>query len=556
MAPRVVGRYVLERRIATGGMAEVWLGVAPDGSKVVVKSVLPHLAATPGLSEMLLHEARVSMQLDHPNIVRVFEARSDGGVPSIIMEYVEGSDLGALLKRVASLRARVPVPVALKVGVEVSEALHFAHQARDRAGAPLKIVHRDVSANNVMVTTRGRAMLLDFGIVKAGDTQLTEPGVIKGKFAFMSPEQAAGTPLDARSDLFALALVLYEMVSGVRPYRRETEPGTYQAALLGQVPPLSSAWPDAPPRLEAVLTRALQFNREERYATLAELADALKTVDVLADHAAVARWAMGLGSEAPSAQAPEADPTPYFADKSLDPEGQLLAPLRKVTAADFEAPDEGSLELSRKVAARSSVQLPDSSGRPSMVLAPLGTLDLPPETRAPRAAAEPVVLPTLAATPVVAEGRGVPVKTVLLAVATVLVLGLVWGVTRRDQPAPVASPVAPAAPATPVVFELDGGDELDPVTGMRRSLGAVIIGDPDHLAREHPELEPVRYFIDSVPSGASIVINGELVGTTPWGGDNDPLRAATITVTLKGYRPWSAAVDAGVDFATTIKFRR
>jgi len=554
MAPKVVGQYVLERRIATGGMAEVWLASAPDGSKVVVKSVLPHLATNPASSQMLLHEARVAMQLEHPNIVRVFEVTSVDGVPCIVMEHVDGVDLGALLKRVASRRTRVPLPVALELGVEVSEALHFAHQACDRSGAPLQIVHRDVSANNVMLTTGGQAKLLDFGIVKVGDTQLTEPGMIKGKFAFMSPEQAAGTPLDGRSDLFALALMIYEMVSGVRPYRRETEPGTYHAALLGQVAPLSSAWPDAPPALEAVLSRALQFDRNERYQSLAEFAEALKGTGAVADQASVARWAAGLTE---GALAPELDATPYLAEKSLDPEGQLFAPVRQVTAADFDAPDQGALELSRKVAARSSVQLPDSSGRPSMVLQPVTKLDLPPERRSPRPPPAPVVLPTLGATPVVAAGKGVPVKTALVVVMGVLAVGLlIWVATRRADPPPVVSAPPPPPAVAAVAFELDAGDDLDPSTGMRRTLGAVIIGDPDHLAREHPELEPVRYFIDSVPSGATLTVNGEVVGKTPWGGDNDPLRGATVTVTLRGYRPWSVTIDAGVDFATTIKLRR
>ncbi len=557
MAAQHFGTYVLEHRVASGGMADVWRARSATGAVVALKRALPHLAENPHFVELMLTEARIVQQLDHPNVVRVFDSGLVDGVPFLAMEFIEGVDLGSLLKKAARAFSKVPPAVALRIGHDVCRALDYANHAKSHSGERLYVVHRDVSPHNVMVKPDGCVTLLDFGIVKAADTALTEPGMVKGKFAFMSPEQAAGEPVDARSDLFSLALVLYEMLSGKRPYQRDSELGAYQAAVAGIVPPISTVWPQVPADLEAVLTRALARDRDERFSSGAELAEALSQTVMLADDQTVAGWASSVGSNRPTL-VPDDDPSPYPSDKALDPSGQLLAPSRATTDADFKAPDFGSLDLARHVQARSSVELPKATGRPAVVLQPVNRLELPPENRA-KPAKLPVVLPTLAATPVAASSDGVPVKLVAGIVAAIFVVGAAVAVAasrHNSSSRLVVAPVSEATTPPPARVKDAGLDDIDPATGMRRSLPAVKLAGPDHLARDHSELEPVRYLIDSVPPGATLTINGEVVGVTPWGGDNDPVRGAVISATLKGYAPWSVKIAPGDDYATTIKFKR
>ncbi len=556
MAPVHFGQYLLERKLGSGGMAEVWLARSTAGGPVVIKRVVPHLAANPRFTSMLRTEARVVQRIDHPHIVKVFEADSVDGVAYIAMEYIDGWDLATLHRLSRQTRSRPPVPVALRIAHSVAEALTAAHGAFDQAGVSLGLIHRDVSPNNLMIGSNGVVKLLDFGIVKVADEAHTEPGMIKGKYDFMSPEQAAGAPLDQRSDLFSLGLVLYQLLSGINAHRRDNEPAAYRAALEGVVAPLSSVWAEAPAQLEAMLIKALAREPGERFVTAAELSAALERCGPLADHAAVARWASSL-SAGPAPMLPEADTEAYLSSRSLDESGRMVAPGRVVTAADFNAPEDESLELSRDVKARSSVALPNSTGRPSMVLLPVKRLDLPaeppPGVKPPLK--PPEVLPSLAAKPVV-PSAGLPVKLVLAAAAAVVLITVTLLVVFRGQPT-VAAPVAIAVePQATIDAGVARDDDLDPVTGMRRSLGAVVIASPDHLARDHSDLEPVRYFIDSVPEGAAVTVNGEPVGDTPWGGDSDPLRGGRITVSKKGYAPWSGSVDAGIDFAVTVKLKR
>ncbi len=313
------GRFTLEEKLATGGMAEVWLAhVEGDPTPVVLKRVLPHLAENQSFNAMLLNEARVVMGLEHPNIVRVYEVGAVEGVTFISMEYVSGSDLALLMRRAQRTNAKVPLPIALRIIRSLCDALQAVHTAVDDIAEPLNLVHRDVSPQNVMISVAGATKLLDFGIVKAfNELALTEPGTIKGKFAYMSPEQAAGHPLDGRSDVFSAGLVAYELLSGVRAHSRDTEPGTYHAALEGAVAPLSKVWAAAPAELEAIIAKALSVAPEDRFQTAAELGSALELCAEAADEDEVARWSTSLIA----ARIPGATPLPKF---SFEPNEPLL----------------------------------------------------------------------------------------------------------------------------------------------------------------------------------------------------------------------------------------
>ncbi|MHB8417312.1 MAG: serine/threonine-protein kinase [Myxococcales bacterium] len=272
-----VGRYRLTRKIATGGMAEIWLASAdgPEGfrKRLVVKKILPHLADDEEFVRMFLDEARIAARLNHPNIVQIFDLGEADGSYFIAMEYVPGKDLRRAYQDSAKAKNTLPAPLIVRVLIESAKALDYAHRATDDQGRPLHIVHRDISPQNILVTFQGGVKIVDFGIAKAADqaTQ-TRAGVLKGKYSYMSPEQAAGDPVDARTDIFALGIVGYELATGFRLFKRENEVATLQAVRDCKVPPPSTVSREVPRALDRLLLKALAKRPDERYATAGQLA--------------------------------------------------------------------------------------------------------------------------------------------------------------------------------------------------------------------------------------------------------------------------------------------
>ena len=275
------GQYVLLRRLARGGMAEVFLaqqhGFEGFDRRVAVKRILPHLADAPDFIQMFLSEAKLAAQLSHPNIVHIYDFGKVDADYFIAMEYVEGVHAGQLVKHAGESDRPGPTMIA-RIGAEVAAALHYAHELRAPGGRPYGLVHRDVSPANVMVSFDGVVKLCDFGIAKAaaiGD-QLTRPGQVKGKYAYMSPEQIAGDSLDGRSDVFSLGIVLWELSTG----RSIVPRGDAVAAMLairdGKLTPIERAAPWTPAPLARAITRALRTDREHR-PTAMELAEELET---------------------------------------------------------------------------------------------------------------------------------------------------------------------------------------------------------------------------------------------------------------------------------------
>lgn len=241
--PHRVGRYEVVGLLATGGMAEILLGrlAGPSGFSrpVVIKRILPHLARDRRFRDMLIDEARVVARIAHPNVVAVSELGSEDGELFLVMEYLEGESLGSLMRRLFTRGETLDPALACHVIAETAAGLHAAHELTDAAGRPLELVHRDVTPQNVFVTYGGEIKLLDFGIAKAADRSTrTETGMVKGKFAYMSPEQCLGKPLDRRSDLFSLAILLYELTTGRRLFKCASELLTFRAICeLPIVPP-------------------------------------------------------------------------------------------------------------------------------------------------------------------------------------------------------------------------------------------------------------------------------------------------------------------------------
>jgi serine/threonine-protein kinase len=264
------GNYELVRRLATGGMAEIFLarqqGLEGFEKELVIKRILPHLAAETGFVRMFLDEARIAARLNHPNIAQIYNLGSQGGTYFIAMEYVEGRDVRGVWKLCDQRDEPMPAHIACYIIAQAASALHHAHHATNRKGRPLGIVHRDVSPQNILVSDAGAVKVVDFGIAKAADSSThTRAGVLKGKFAYMSPEQAAGQKIDRRTDIFALGVVLHELLTGKRLFKRDTDVSTLSA--VGECRPErpSNVYDELPEDLDDVVLKALRRNPKDRY---------------------------------------------------------------------------------------------------------------------------------------------------------------------------------------------------------------------------------------------------------------------------------------------------
>jgi eukaryotic-like serine/threonine-protein kinase len=269
MNAQTFGPYQLLKKLATGGMAEVFLarhsGIEGFQRLLVVKRILPHLADDPEFVQMFLNEARIAARFSHPNIAQIYDLGEANGTYFIAMEFVHGEDLGRVMRKAWSSGQWIARPLAIRIVASACEALYYAHTRNDERGVPLRVVHRDISPQNILISFDGSVKLVDFGIAKAADAQsMTRSGAIKGKFAYMSPEQASGKPLDARSDIFAAGLVLYELLTGVRPLKRDNEIATLQAALECKIEPPSKV-ADVPAELDSVVMSALTHAADDRY---------------------------------------------------------------------------------------------------------------------------------------------------------------------------------------------------------------------------------------------------------------------------------------------------
>ncbi len=279
--PTAFGKYQLFASLGRGGMADVFLAVArgPMGFNklVVVKRLRDSLAEESSFLEMFLDEARLAARLNHPNVVHTYEVGEEGGAYFIAMEYLEGQSLNKILREVTKTGAPFEPTICARLASDALAGLHHAHELKDYDGQPLLIVHRDVSPHNVFVTYDGQVKLVDFGIAKAVSSSTeTAVGVLKGKVAYMSPEQAMSGPLDRRADLFAMGIVLWEMLTRKRLMDADSAPATLHRLLNLPVPRVSSVVPDIDPRLDDIVAKALEKNPDRRHATALEMREALE----------------------------------------------------------------------------------------------------------------------------------------------------------------------------------------------------------------------------------------------------------------------------------------
>ena len=275
----IFGHYDLLGRLGVGGMAEIFLARDRIGSAkvkhLVVKCLPEELAEEAQAVMMFLDEARLANRLYHPNVCHVYESGEIQGTYYMAMEWVHGASLRRIIRR-ASERGALPIGVAVRIAIHVARALNYVHNARGDGGKPLNIVHRDVSPQNIMVSWTGRVKLLDFGIAKnAEQFARTRAGVVKGKYAYMAPEQCKAQPVDARTDVFALGVTLYELLTQQPLFHRDNVLATMKAVTSDQPPLLHEVVPSIPVELSAIVARALEKEPADRWQSALELERAL-----------------------------------------------------------------------------------------------------------------------------------------------------------------------------------------------------------------------------------------------------------------------------------------
>jgi eukaryotic-like serine/threonine-protein kinase len=276
-----LGHYELLTRLGRGGMASVWVAreKAPVSGKqrlVAVKAMLPELARHSDFRSMFLGEGQIVRSIDHPNVVKVHEVSEDRGILYMAMEWVEGDSLRTLIKE-AKRRRAIPAEMAVKIIADTAAGLHAAHELRGWDGELRNIVHCDISPHNILVGLDGQAKLVDFGVANAtAHTELEGNDRIKGKFGYMSPEQASAGKVDRRSDVFALGIVLYELTTGERLFRGDDAAHTLELVKSGPIRPPQEVYANYPEGLAAIVKRALSRNVRDRFQTAAEFRDALE----------------------------------------------------------------------------------------------------------------------------------------------------------------------------------------------------------------------------------------------------------------------------------------
>ena len=275
-------RYELLERIGAGGMAEIFRGkaVAAGGFEkpVAIKRILPHLSQDKRFVEMLIAEANILSQLRHRNIVQIFDVGvGDDGQYFLVMEFIHGLDLGAVQMHLEKRRKRLPIELGLHIGAEVCEALEHAHRTRGPDGKALRLVHRDVSPSNVLLSQSGEVKLTDFGIAKLPEEN-TGHGGVRGKFAYISPEQASNLHVDARSDVYSLGILLYEIMLGHRLFSSLPDFDALRAVREGHVQRPREIDPALDPKLEAILMKCLSKEPDSRFDSAGELGAELRAI--------------------------------------------------------------------------------------------------------------------------------------------------------------------------------------------------------------------------------------------------------------------------------------
>lgn len=478
-------------------MAEVFLaraiGIADFEKVVVLKRILPHKRDDPYFTGMLRDEARVAAFLSHPNIVQTHDIALDGDDYFFTMEYLHGETVKKLLSSSRTREQPVPLELILQIAVGCAAGLHHAHEQTDYDGRPLGIVHRDVSPSNVIVTRQSGVKLIDFGIAKAASgKEVTAVGTVKGKAAYMSPEQARGQAIDRRSDVFALGLLLYELVTQRRPFDADNELATLHKMLSEEPTPPTQVRPDCPVELERVIATAMRKNADERYPTAFEMQEELELVtrdcQLHALPGALGRYLDHLLGPKPhpwTQRAKSPPPVPRWAWADLD---YTITARRQAEAAAAMTP-------SARTAPGTLRQHAPPSGTPSSVM-PVTHPGTPAAM-----AAHPQTTDgrnwTASHGPVPGKGRGAMVLVAVLMLMTVAgIVALAWPSSGPD-PVPAVALQNSAPSVTPPATPIAATPAATPGAAESPATAALVVpaefGDPPppiEPAAQEPPIEP------------------------------------------------------------------
>ena len=369
-----LGKYELLTRIGIGGMGEVFLarerGVAGIRRHVVVKRLIPELAEDPQMVGLFIDEAAIIAQLAHPNTVQLYEFEHEGAAYFLAMEYVPGASLDRIMQRAGRAGLTIEPPAIAYAMCEVARGLHYVHTARDTAGHPLEIVHRDVSPHNILISRGGSVKVMDFGIARAANRrQRTRTGTVRGKVGYMSPEQVTGRALDHRTDIFSAGIVLFEYTLNRRLFEGSTELELMRGASRCQIPQPTAIDTSYAPDLEQVVLTALAQDPADRFATAADLADALD--GYIARFGSRSRWAARWGeivtatfppthtveAEAEADEAPRRTQSLHQAPEAASPTATVSITATAISPTLTSAVAEPSVDIAWAAPVRSYVGL-------------------------------------------------------------------------------------------------------------------------------------------------------------------------------------------------------
>jgi tRNA A-37 threonylcarbamoyl transferase component Bud32 len=530
------GKYEFVERIGVGGMAEVFRAktFGPEGfvKEVVIKRILPAFSEDPDFVRMFINEARLAAKLQHTNIVQIFDFNHVDGVYYIAMEWVDGTDLKRVLNRSRTRSMPISTRAAIHVGVETLKGLHYAHNRAER-GAPLNIVHRDISPHNLLLSLSGEVKIADFGIAKvAALASVTRSGMLKGKLAYMSPEQASNEPLDARSDIFSLGIVLWELLTGRRLYRGDSEAQLFARVKHAEIPPPRSINEAIPSELDPLIMKMLAPTPEGRFVSAAAALGELSRFAVVGAALEVAEY---LGSLLP-------------AEAGRDRKGETMQLTRGPEQIPVAAPDAPT----RTRGARDQ-ELVEEDARDAA--APAG----------PAATRQPAQL--------ILDGEGAQGATPRWLIPTALLLFVavavvVWAVARTSTGRPIAAApplrVASVRVAAPVGADLliDGvkaGQGPHKVSGAVGTRLHLVARSDAGISRKEVQIgvvERVALTLSSPPLGPTnnpADAGADLSGTVP---DRSVRRMPRRTKTTKSIRATKAAKTTKTRLHTKVPPKR
>ena len=471
------GPYTLVRRLAVGGMAEVYLATlaGPRGfeKKVVVKQILPQLAREPELLQLFFDEAAIAQKLVHPGVVQVFDVGQHDGTHYMAMEFVDGLDLDDLIRRqVRATGLGLPVPLAVRVVLDLARAVHYAHEAKDDDGTPLDVIHRDISPQNVLLGRDGSVKLGDFGIARTSlRARRTQTGVLRGKISYLAPERFSGARAERGVDVYAMGVVLFECVAGKRPFVGD-DALLIRKILHEPTPRLAEAVPGVDPRLDALVAQAMARDPAERLPSARALAEGLSALGLAAALAELGAYVSRTADRSTEPPRPSAAPakrsTETLPGRLDDPDASLVAEavLRAETVA---MPDEARPRVYTVAEADALAPLMDAT-RAMPLEGPEQTRLGPPPAPPPGASLAPG--PGLGARAArVSAGllelaRRRPAAAVLSVCASGLLVG--WLATRAWMGPPAVTPVTTVAEPQARPLALPEG-EADAERGRARA---------------------------------------------------------------------------------------